>query len=292
MDGAATRAEADDGVRSARLGVVAGRGALPRLVAEAVERSDAPNPFIVGLRGFAEEWIQERDHAVRGLGQVGGVFAALRAAGCRRVCFAGGLQRPSLLRLRIDLTGVRVLGRVARLLRQGDDALLRGLAEIFEEQGFELVAAQDLLGELLAPVGVLTARSPTPQDRDDIARAHAIVEALGPVDVGQGAVVAQGRALAVETVQGTDWMLERLDGERRRGGAAIPSGVLFKAPKPGQDMRMDVPAIGPETIRRAKAAGLNGVAVRAGGVFVLDVDATVAAADAAGLFICGWTPDP
>lgn len=274
---------------SDRLGVVAGRGALPKLVVDAERRAGA-EPFVVALRGFAEPWVAECDHAVKGLGQAGGIFAALRAAGCRRVCFAGGLARPSLYDLRIDVTGVGLARRVARLLRQGDDGLLRGLANIFEERGFELVAAHRLLGELLAPSGALSSRIPDETDLEDATRAAAIVEALGALDVGQGAVVAQGRALGVETVQGTDWMLARLEGDRRRGGARIPSGVLYKGPKPGQDMRMDVPAIGPETMRRAQAAGLNGVAVRAGGVLVLDVDQTVAAADAAGVFLFGWEP--
>lgn len=286
-------AEARSAPQSKPLGVIAGAGALPRLVAEAAAR-EGQAVFVVALSGFAEDWTRDWPHAECGLGQIGRVFAALREAGCVRVCFAGGLSRPSiaaiLKTLRFDLTGLSLAARVARLLRQGDDGLLRGLATIFEEQGFELVAAQSLLGELLAPVGALGRVRPTETDLADIERAAAIVAALGAVDVGQGAVVAAGRCLAVETVFGTDAMLASLVGQTRRHGAPIPSGALYKAPKPGQDERLDWPTIGPRTIEGAKAAGLNGVALQAGGVFVLDLEATAQAADQAGLFLYGYEP--
>ncbi len=273
------------------LGVIAGGGALPRLVAEA-ERRAGGDAFVVALAGAPGDWVRDYPHAPCGLGQVGKLFRALRTAGCERVCFAGGLSRPSLASLlrAFDLTALKVAAEAFRLMRRGDDGMLRGFADIFERRGFRLIGAAELLGDLLAPEGPLSARAPDAADLADIGRAADIVAALGAVDVGQGAVVARGRCLAVETVQGTDAMLATLAGDARRGGAPIPSGALYKAPKPGQDMRFDVPAIGPETVARAKAAGLNGVAVRAGGVFVLDPGATAAAADRAGLFVYGHAP--
>lgn len=273
------------------LGIIAGSGALPRLVAEA-ERQAGGGAFVVALRGAAEGWVSDWPHTVAGLGQVGRIFAALSGAGCARVCMAGGLARPSLSALRFDLTALRVLPRVARLMRLGDDGLLRGIGAIFEDRGFQMIGAHELLGDLLAPSGALGRRAPSAADLKDIARAAEIAAGLGALDVGQGAVVAEGRCLAVETVQGTDAMLQRLAGDKRRGGAKIPSGALFKAPKPGQDLRFDLPAIGPSTLEAAKAAGLNGVAVQAGGVFVLDIAATITAADAAGLFLYGLAADP
>lgn len=279
----------------APLGVIAGAGALPRLVAEA-EAREGGSVFVIALRGFAEDWAADWPHERCGLGQVGRIFRSLSASGCRRVCFAGSLSRPSLLTLasslRVDLTGLSVALRVARLLRQGDDGLLRGLAGMFEERGFELVAAQSLLGELLAPEGPIGRIAPGARDLADIERAAEIVRALGAVDVGQGAVVAHGRCLAVETVFGTDAMLGVLAGQSERHGAPIPSGALYKAPKPGQDERLDWPTIGPNTILAARKAGLNGVAVQAGAVFILDIEATARAADEAGLFVYGRPAAP
>ncbi len=135
------------------------------------------------------------------------------------------------------------------------------------------------------------ARKPEMADLADIARAAEIVEGLGALDIGQGAVVARMRVLAVETVQGTDVMLEKLVGDRRRGGAPIPSGVLFKAPKPGEDRRVDMPTIGPQTVSRVRQAGLSGIAVAAGEVFVLEPEEVVRAADREGVFVFGWRPD-
>ncbi len=218
--------EASPPVASAgALGVLAGRGALPRLVAEA-ERRRGGAVFVIALRGFAEAWVEDWPSATAGLGQVGRIFGLLRAAGCDRVCFAGGLSRPSLFSLRFDFTALRVAPMMARLLRKGDDGLLRGLAAIFESRGFAMVGAHELLGDLVAPAGPLGARRPSARDREDILRAAEIVEAVGRVDVGQGAVVAEGRCLGVETVQGTDAMLAALKGERRRGGAPRPSRHL------------------------------------------------------------------
>lgn len=288
--GAGTAPAPETSSRTGALGVVAGAGALPRLVAEA-ERRAGGQVFVVALSGFAEPWVEDWPHAYCGLAQVRRLFGALRGAGCRRVCFAGGLSRPSLLTLakslRFDVGAFALVPRFARLLRQGDDGLLRGIAEIFEERGFVLTPAQALLGELLAPEGTLGRVAPSARDLEDIERAAEIVAALGAVDVGQGAVVAHGRCLAVETVFGTDAMLRDLAGKTKRHGAPIPAGALYKAPKPGQDRRVDLPTIGPRTLEGVKAAGLNGVALQAGAAFILDLEATAAAADAAGLFVYG-----
>ncbi|MEO1291433.1 MAG: UDP-2,3-diacylglucosamine diphosphatase LpxI [Pseudomonadota bacterium] len=269
------------------LGVIAGNGALPKLVAEAAVAAGEP-VHIIGLRGASGDWISAYPHTVCGLGQAARLFAALRAHHCSHVCFAGGLSRPSLSSLRFDTGAFKLIGKVRQLMRLGDDGLLRGLAAIFEDEGFSLVGAERYLSDLLAPEGALGRVSPNEADRSDIERAAAIVDALGRVDVGQAAIVARGRCLGLETVSGTDAMLQTLAGERRRGGAPVPSGCLFKAPKPGQDQRLDLPTIGPATIPRVQEAGLNGIAVAAGQVFVIDPAETVAAADRAGLFLFGW----
>jgi len=214
----------------------------------------------------------------------GRLFAALRAAGCGTVTFAGGMVRPRLRPLRFDLTMLRLAPRLLAGLRAGDDTTLRLIAGVFEAEGFEVVAPQALLPELPAVAGVHSRALPSDGDRADAARAAAIVAALGAVDVGQAAVVAQGICLGLESIQGTDALLDFVarTGSGFRPDPAGPRGVLYKAPKPGQDRRLDLPAIGPETLRGAAAAGLAGVVVEAGGVMILDHAATVAAADAAG----------
>ena len=122
-------------------------------------------------------------------------------------------------------------------------------------------------------------------DRRDIERASAIARALGQADVGQGVVVAGGICLGLETIQGTDAMLDFV--ARTEAGLRRKAGVLFKAPKPGQDWRTDLPVIGPETLLAAHRAGLNGIAVEAGGVMILQIETVRAEADRLGLFVWG-----
>ena len=201
--------------------------------------------------------------------------------------FAGGIVRPALRPLRFDLTMLRLAPRLLRGMRGGDDTTLRLVAGIFEAEGFAVRgAARDPDRPRRAARACSTRRAPGDgRPAPTPTRAAAIVAALGAADVGQAAVVAGGICLGLESIQGTDALLDfvaRTAAELRPAGAR---GVLFKAPKPGQDRRMDLPAIGPGTVDGAAAAGLAGVAVEAGGVMILDLAATVAAADAAGLFL-------
>jgi DUF1009 family protein len=273
------------------VGLIAGAGALPRLIAE--ERARRRRSYlVVCFEGAAPDWIGAHPHAVVPFEKPGALFRTLREAGVDTVVFAGGLARPQLRPLRFDATAVALAPTILPLLRQGDDALLRGLAAAFEREGFRLAGAHALLRGLLAPEGPLGARRPSADDLGDIERAAALSAALGALDVGQGAVVEDGACLGLETRQGTDALLDFVatTSARLRAPRGRPSGVLFKAPKPGQDWRADLPAIGPETMRRAAAAGLAGVAVQAGGVLVLDLAATRAEADRLGLFLTGRPP--
>jgi DUF1009 family protein len=273
------------------LAIVAGRGELPRLIAEACAREGRPYR-VVSFDGVPLGWTAGHPVISARFERPGRLFAVLRAAGCGAVTFAGGMTRPRLRPLRFDLTMLRLAPRLISGLRAGDDATLRLVADVFEAEGFEVVAPQALLPELPAVAGVHSRALPSEGDRADAARAAAIVAALGAADVGQAAVVAQGICLGVESIQGTDALLAFVAqaGAGFRTDPAGPKGVLYKAPKPRQDRRLDLPAIGPGTMRGAAAAGLAGVAVEAGGVMILDHAATVAAADAAGLFL--WAREP
>jgi acyl-ACP--UDP-N-acetylglucosamine O-acyltransferase len=269
------------------VGVIAGAGALPQLIVAARRAAGLPY-VVVAFEGGVPDWIADHPHAVVPFEKPGRLFRALRDARADAVVFAGAMTRPKLDLMRFDLTALRLAPAILPLLKQGDDALLSGLGRIMEGEGFRLLAAQAVVESLLAPPGDIGRRAPAPEDRADIARGDdgALAAALGAEDVGQGAVVAGGLCLGLETLQGTDAMLDFV---ARTPDALRPRpGVLYKGPKPGQDRRVDLPAIGPETLRRAAAAGLAGVAVRAGGVLVLGREACAAEADRLGLFLHGW----
>lgn len=277
------------------LGIIAGRGSLPIVIAEAALAADTP-VHIVGIRGEAAEDIERFPHTWMKWGEIGKLFNALSQNDCADLVIIGGVNRPDFENVRVDLGAIKTLPFLLSLAKGGDDNLLSRIVGFLEEKGYRVHGAGDILPELLMPKGSLAARKPSAEDKADIAAAFNVVRALGSLDIGQAAVVAKGRVLAVEAAEGTDLMLERC-AEIRRGGRSYgtQSGVLVKAPKPGQEERIDMPTIGPETMRRAAAAGLSGVAVAAHRVLVSDRQRTVEAADAHKLFLvgeAGAAPDP
>lgn len=269
------------------LGILAGGGMLPARVADAA-RAAGRAVFVVGLEGFADPVaLVPFPHVVLRFGAAGRILAALRAHACRDLVLIGAVRRPSLLDLRPDPVGVRLLARVGRAAFAGDDGFLSAVIRVLGEEGFNVIGAHDILDAVLAPAGLLTRAAPDAQALADIARGAAVARALGEADVGQGCVVQLGFVLAVEAVEGTDAMLARCAALARAGAG----GVLVKLVKPGQERRVDLPTIGSDTVRAAARAGLRGIAFEAGGAMLADCEATVAAADAAGLFLLGIVPD-
>jgi len=268
------------------LGILAGGGSLPGQVAAAA-RAAGREVFLVGLAGHAEpEVLAPYPHTVLRMGAAGAILAALHGQGCRDLVLIGRVRRPSLVALRPDTEGARLLARVGRAAFAGDDGLLAAVIRVLGEEGFRVLGAQEVLEAALGPVGLLSRVAPDGPARADIARAIAVARALGAADVGQGCVVQQGLVLAVEAIEGTDAMLARAAGLARPG----PGGVLVKLAKPGQDRRADLPTIGPDTLRAAAAAGLRGIAFEAGGTLLAERDALGGVADAAGLFLLGLDP--
>lgn len=273
------------------LGIIAGAGAFPLALAKA---ATAQGRAIHGLllKGIAGQDLTVYPHSWVGIGQFGAILKAARRAGCRDLVFIGSLVRPNLWTTMPDLVALKHIPEMARLYRGGDDHLLRGVARLFERQGFRLLAAQDVAPELLMPVGPLSRRAPDHEDLVDIAQALAAMRALGPYDVGQGMVIGAKRIVAVEGAEGTDGMLERCAAMRVSGrlkwGKAI--GTLVKAPKPHQDRRIDLPAIGPATVEKAAAAGLRGIAVIAGSTLMVEPQEIIRLADQHGLFVVGVDP--
>ncbi len=273
------------------LGLIAGGGDLPRAVADSA-RDGGREVFIVALRGLCGEWAKDFPHADVSLGEPGRALKALAGAGARDVLLVGRVDRPKFSELKLDAKGVMILPRVIAAARQGDDALLRMLIGLFEAEGFHAVGVAEAAPGLVAAEGPLGRLVPDDDHKADIARAFAIIRALGALDVGQAAVVCDGLALAVEAAEGTDAMIARVGQLREalRGTPERRRGVLVKALKPTQDAKTDMPVIGVETVRRAAATGLAGIALEAGKSLIVDKRAVAAEADRLGLFVAGVRP--
>lgn len=268
-----------------KLGLVAGGGDLPLRLASAAAKSGGVH--VVRLEGLAAPALAAFPGENCGLAEAGRIIRSLKEAGCDAVALAGVVRRPDFKSLKPDWRGAALLPRLIAAAAKGDGALLGVLVDTFEAEGFLVIGAEEVMASLAAPAGPLGRERPDAEAWSDIRKAAALIAALGPFDVGQAAVVARGFVVAIEAAEGTDAMLDRAASFRAGNGRA---GVLVKRPKPGQELRVDLPVIGAETVRRAAAAGLAGVAVEAGAALVIDAAATIAAADAAGLFVYGFTP--
>lgn len=274
-----------------KLGLIAGGGNLPVEIAQHCERSGRPL-FVVRLRGFAGPNLEPYAGAEVGIAELGKCFKALKRAGCRAVCLAGNVARPDFSALIPDLRGLKVLPAAIAAARKGDDALLRVILGEFEKEGFEVEGAHEVMNDLALPLGPLGRHAPGEADLSDISRALNVARAIGDLDVGQGAVVCRGLVLAVEAAEGTDAMLARVIGlpEYLRGRPGASAGVLAKAPKPIQETRVDLPTIGPATVRAVASAGLAGIVGEAGRLLVLEREALIDLADELGVFIIGVEP--
>jgi DUF1009 family protein len=274
---------------SSPIGLIAAGGVMPFAVADSlVARGLTPVLFAVRGACDAAQAARFRHHWIS-VGQLGRATHLFKSEGCRDLMFIGALVRPSLSEIRLDWGTLRALGKIWTSFRGGDDHLLSGIGRILEEQGFRMVGIKDAAPDLLMPPGSLTAMKPDGSAEADIAKGRQVLAALGPFDIGQAVVVIDGHVVGIEDIEGTDGLLARITQLRAQGRirAKAGRGVLVKAPKAGQDLRYDLPAVGPRTVEGAANAQLAGIAAVAGNTVVAEPQALIAAADKARVFGTG-----
>ncbi len=298
------------------LALIAGTGQLPPHLARALMAA-GDVPVICEMRGFASEIDTDLPRLTFRLETLGTFLATLTEIGVTRVCMAGAMQRPEIAAEAIDDRTAPLIPRLMAALSKGDDGTLRAFVALFEEQGFEVVGAAEIAPDLLPPAGVPTKAQPGDLSAET-ARARAVLAEMGVADLGQALVVRGALVLAREDRRGTDAMLDTLcvplkpdegsgdpltwavesvgdllgdaadwlsGGEAEKAPATGSGAVLFKAPKPDQDRRVDLPVIGVGTAMKAAEAGLKGIVIGAGGVLVLNRAAVVEILDAQGMFL-------
>jgi DUF1009 family protein len=274
---------------SSPVGLVAAGGTLPFAVGDSLVARGI-SPVFFALRGICDPvQVKRFRHHWISIGQLGRLTRLLQAENCRDLVFIGALVRPALSEIRLDWKTMRAMPGVLKAFRGGDDHLLSSVGHILEKEGFRMVGVKDAAPDLLMPKGCLTRAVPGADADADISKGREVLLALSPFDIGQAAIVIDGHVLGVEDIEGTDGLLTRVARLRAEGRVrARPGrGVLVKVPKSGQDLRFDLPTLGPRTIGGAAAAGLAGVAVMAGHTLVAEPQAMIEAADATGLFITG-----
>ncbi len=272
------------------IAIISGRGSLPVEIARGAISANC-RPFMIGIEGEADSSIEEFDHRYMNLGQFGALLKLLKQENINQIVMAGGVHaRPQIWKLKIDWGAITSIPRAMSLLWGGDDNLLSGLIKLFEDHNIGVLGAHQIAPHLLATSGVICGVKPSKRDMKNIELACLACQALGELDIGQAAIAEAARILAVEGVEGTDGMLQRIADLRVSG--RIPqkgkNGVLVKMMKPGQDPRADLPAIGPNTIEKVKQAGLNGIALDAGRSMILQRAETLSLAKEHKIFIYGF----
>ncbi len=274
------------------LGLIAGLGDLPVQVYQAAKDDGRP-VHVVRIAGFEEPALADAGGDTVGAGEIGKLLKSLKGAGCKDVVFAGIVKRPAFDKLRLDMRGARLLPKVLAAAKKGDDALLRVIVDMLDDEGFTVRGAEEATASLLASQGLIGGSAPTQQDMSDLSKAAKVAGVMGDLDIGQGCIVCDGLVLAVEAQEGTDQMLQRCASlpVELRGTADQRRGVLVKRAKPGQDRRIDLPTAGVSTIEGVAAAGLSGLAVEAGGALLLDRKSMIERAADLGVFIYGFDPE-
>src|SRR3981189_1768096 len=276
---------------SSPIGLIAAGGVIPFAVADSLTARGI-KPVLFALKGACDpSGVARFRHHWISVGQLGRAVKLFRAENCRDLVFIGTLVRPGLSEICVDGGTLRVLGRVWAAFRGGDDHLLSGIGRILEQDGFRMVGIKEVAPDLLMPEGCLTRASPSENAAADIARGRELLRALSPFDIGQAAVVIDGHVVAVEDIEGTDGLLSRVARLRGEGRdrAKRERGVIVKAPKSGQDLRFDLPTIGPRTIEGTAKAQLAGVAAIAGNTIAVEPQKIIDEAVATRLFGTGYT---
>ena len=265
-----------------KLGMIAGGGMMPVEIIKHCN-STGKEIFVVGIEPFAkEEELKDAPHIFAKMGEAGKIFKALTENNVYEIVMAGGIKRPSFKELIPDWEGAKLMAKLA-IKKMSDDNMFRAVMNEIESHGFKVVGIEEVVPEMLFSEGIYGKVKPTTDDMNDIQRGITVAKALGAVDVGQAVVVQEGMVLAVEAIEGTDMMLSRAATVKKQGKAP----VMIKVLKPGQDMRVDLPAIGLQTIEQLMKYDIKGIAVEAGGILLIERDAVIKMADEAGIFIIG-----
>ncbi len=265
-----------------KLGMIAGGGMMP---VEIIKHCNATGReiVVVGLEPFAnEEQLKDAPYTFAKIAEAGKMLKYFKNNNVYEIVLAGGIKRPSFKEMIPDWEGVKILTKLA-IKKMSDDNLFRAVMDEIDARGFKVVGIEEVVPDMLFQEGTYGKTKPTDDDMDDIRRGITVAKALGAVDVGQAVVVQEGMVLAVEAIEGTDMMLSRASMLKKDGKAP----VMVKVLKPGQDMRVDLPAIGLQTIEQLKKYGIGGIAVEAGGILLIERDAVINMADKEGIFILG-----
>lgn len=265
-----------------KLGIIAAKGDLSKKLIEYAK--DEFEIFVVAIYGeTAPNLLENIDHVWINIGEIGRAVDAMKSASVKNIIFVGSLSKPDILKLKVDSMGAKLLAKIAKDKIFGDNKLLSSITKFLEDQDFKVLGVDEILKDLVVPAKEFTTVLPNEQDRADIELAIKVVKALGALDVGQGAIVENGIVIGVEALEGTDELISRCSILKRSKSCG---GVLVKLSKPGQELRIDLPTIGINTVKNIYKAGFKGIVIEANRAIFLDQKEVIAYANEHKLYIC------
>ncbi|PPR10509.1 MAG: hypothetical protein CFH44_00189 [Proteobacteria bacterium] len=267
-----------------KIGILAGGGDLPAKIIDKCKQ-DGKEFFVITFkdqdRPTNYDSLAVNETAEFGLGAVGAVIKKLKQENVEELVLAGYIKKPSLFNLNLDLTGVKILAKVAV---HHDDKLLRAIADEMETKGFTLLGAHNLCDDLLIGNEILSGKKLATTKSDDIVLGIKMAHEIGKLDIGQAVIVKDKVILGVEAVEGTDALIERCAALR---GKDAKGGLLIKMSKPQQNLNLDMPSIGIKTIKKLAEHGYDGVVVSANSTIFLDKDESIKVAEKHNLLVAG-----
>ena len=270
-----------------KLGIIAGGGVLAKMLIDYC-KSKQRDFVVIAVEGNADRAIFTPDIPCQWIriGQAGSGFKYLADEKVEEIVMIGTIRRPSFADLMPDLRTASFFAKIG-FKSLGDDGILRAVIGEFEKENMRVVGIHEVMPDLLVKEGILTKQKPDKQAEADILRGCEVASCLGKLDVGQSVIVQQGLVLGVEGIEGTDRLIERCGTYQRKGCG----GVLVKLRKPQQDMRVDLPTIGTNTIENLYRNGMRGLAVHAGNALIVQEKEVIALADKYKMFIKGIIPE-
>ncbi len=264
-----------------KLGIIAAKGSLvKRLIEYCKEKHEF---FVVAIEGETNlSLLDDIDHVVISVGEIGKAVEAMKKAKVEQVILIGGLAKPNLLNLKVDMMGAKLLARITKNKLFGADNILSIIAKFLEEHCFEVIAVQDILKDLVVKPGIFTKIKPSEQDKNDIELGIKILHQMSALDIGQAVIIENGLVLGMEAIEGTDQLINRC-GSLKRGQNR--EGVLVKMAKENQELRLDLPTIGINTIINLHDNGFKGIAIQAQKSLFLDQEQVIEYANKNNMFI-------
>ena len=268
--------------RTKKIGLIAGEGDLPENIITKFLNEES-EIFVISIGRTKPPSLEKVPNAVLNIASVGKAIKTLRKNGVTDIVFAGGIKRPNFSKLRPDAGGIKLLAKISKARLLGDNSLLSIVIKFFEDSGFNILGAEEILDDILMPKGVLGKIQPNDLALKEIDFGTDISRSIGNLDIGQSVIVKQAMVVGVEAAEGTDRLIKRCKELLKDG----QKGVLVKTKKPNQDERIDLPTIGVTTIENAYNSNLKGIALEAKTALILNKEEVIKTADKLGIFVVG-----